>query len=105
MRSARAAHASEDATLLALVNGGVGAPLDWREARLLLAQSDLPGSQPRTTITAPEWPTALPAGARLLLQPVDRTLADEAMLRYPGGELTITRDLAGNPTVLLYDLP
>ena len=102
---ARAAHASEDATLLALVNGGVGAPLDWREARLLLAQSDLPGSQPRTTITAPEWPTALPAGARLLLQPVDRTLADEAMLRYPGGELTITRDLAGNPTVLLYDLP
>jgi hypothetical protein len=102
---ARAAHEGESASALVLVNGGVEAPLGWGEQRLLLAQSDLPAAQPRTTITVPQWPDNLPAGSWLLFQSSDRQLADEATLRYPDGVLTITRDMAGNPAALVYVLP
>ncbi len=102
---ARVAHASPDAPALVLVNGPGSEPLNWRDAPLLLVQSDLPRMQARGAIAPPDWPEGLPAGARLLLQPSDRALLDELLQRYPGGAISLRRDIHGNPVVYMYDLP
>ncbi len=51
------------------------------------------------------WPAQLPPGARLLVSPGEIGLLGEVQQRYPGGALTIKRDLHADPVLYIYDLP
>ncbi len=104
---ARAAHESESAAELALVYGFSGRPLSWSEPALALVSADLPADQRRLSLGPDAWPDAwtdgMAPGVRFLLQPADRALLDEIEARYPGGRVSLRRDLRGDPVVYIID--
>jgi hypothetical protein len=52
-----------------------------------------------------ELPPSLPPASHLLMLPADTAALDAVRTRYPGGMLTVTRDLHANPRLLVYRLP
>jgi hypothetical protein len=55
------------------------------------------------TVNARNWPPLTPA-TRLLLAPGDSALQSAMIAAYPGGSLTVMRDLHANPLLYIYDL-
>jgi len=100
---ARAAHASDRAATLALVNGFGAQPLIWDLPALKLASADLPREQARITLSPDDWPDEVAPQTRFLLQPVDRALLSEIEALYPGGIVSVDRDLHGNPVVYIVE--
>ena len=104
---ARAAHESGDAVELALVYGFSGRPLSWSDPTLALVSADLPVNQRRLALGPDAWSNAWPdgiePGVRFLIQPADRALLAEIEQRYPGGRVSLQRNLRGDPVVYIID--
>jgi hypothetical protein len=104
---ARVAHESENATELALVYGFSGQSLSWSDPALAMVSADLPVDQHRLALGpdawSDAWPDGIDPGVRFLVQPADRALLEEIEQRYPGGRVTLQRDLRGDPVVYIID--
>ncbi|MCB9138505.1 MAG: hypothetical protein H6642_09175 [Caldilineaceae bacterium] len=94
---ARIVHDSDGVSAVVLVNDPAAPPLDWRDAPLLLAQTDLPRAVVRGVVTPPDWPAAPAPGTRFLFPPAARHLIVEATTRYPNSVVSLRRDIRGNP--------
>lgn len=88
-----------------LVQGEGQPALDWENAMLqLVAQSRIPPRQ-RQTAGPDQWPNTLAPQSSFVLQPADQALLTTLQARYPDGQITVRRDLLGNPVLYLYNLP
>ncbi len=80
----------------------------WEHPALQLAVRTV-GDQPaRLTLAAGDpnsWPATLPAQARIYLLPEHVDALQQLAGRYPGGAYRVRRDMRGNPTVYIYQLP
>lgn len=63
-----------------------------------------PGADP-VVLDVAELPPSLSPASRLLMLPADTAALDAVRTRYPGGALTVTRDLRANPRLLVYHAP
>lgn len=64
----------------------------------------LPNAPP-LSFAVDAMPPALPPGSHLLLMPGDHAALDAMRTRYPGGEMTVERDLHANPRLIVYRIP
>lgn len=76
----------------------------WNEPVVQYLTSDLAGQRPGGEVLVIEWPATLPDNGQLLIQSADRARIDEIRARYPGGTLSVVRDLRGNPVLYVYDM-
>jgi hypothetical protein len=52
-----------------------------------------------------DLPAALPPASHVIILPADTAALDAVRTRYPGGALTVVRDLRANPRLLVYQTP
>jgi hypothetical protein len=97
-RAVRAA-APQPAVLVASADHAMPSPADE-----IIQFLTLPGAAP-ALLDAALLPPTLPPGSHLLLLPSDAAALDAVRTRYPGGVLTVTRDLRATPRLLVYRLP
>ncbi len=95
---------NRDQTII-LVQGEAQPVLAWEAAGLqLVAQARIPPSQ-RQTASSGHWPGALAPQSIFVLQAADRALLAPLQERYPAGQITVRRDLLGNPILYFYRPP
>lgn len=76
----------------------------WSDPTVQYFTSSLAGQRQGGQVSVTEWPTELPGNSQLLIQPADVPWLDEIRNRYPGGTVTVRRDLRSDPVMYIYSL-
>jgi hypothetical protein len=88
-----------------LLLGQAGEPIDENSPVVHFFSSAQPSNKPPVALRVGEWPPSLPPASTVLIQPQDAGVLSEIETRFPGGVLTVERDLRANPMLYLYALP
>jgi hypothetical protein len=88
-----------------LLLGQNGEQIDSNSPVVHFFRGEQTPDRPQVAFSVDDWPPSLPPTSTLLIQPQDAGVLGEIEMRFPGGTLTVERDLHANPILYLYALP
>lgn len=91
--------------VLGPATSAAAAEINWFSPALNFFLNGETVKTPQIVVRPDAWPAMLPPASTLLILPEAAAVVSEAEARFPGGLLTVMRDLHANPVLYLYELP